>query len=413
MRTPEPLQDGDHSARIVNAAATLTKLGGSVMRPETISAMAEAAGRYVDLPEAYVRAGERLAALTRNEAAAVTAGAAAGLSLAVAACVTVGHEDVLESFPEIPVHLADEVVMLAPQRNAYDLSARQLGVKIVECEADPQSLAAALGPRTACVLWFAGTQYPAPGMVLEEIVATAHERQVPVLVDAAAQIPPVSSLWHYTVDLGADLVVFSGGKGLRGPQTSGLALGRADLVAGIGQHASPHHGVGRGYKVGKEELAGILHAVEASLAIDERELLQGYENRVQSWIDDLSAATTGAGIEVRVWRDFPSEAGQPHPRAMLTVPEARADELAELLWDQDPRIAVLVTAPDTIALNPQPLLPGQSGAVTGACSVGCRECGETAQSQTAKASISTSISSRGRPVKTVVRDGKTSPTPFS
>ncbi|UFU03572.1 aminotransferase class V-fold PLP-dependent enzyme [Ruania suaedae] len=365
MSAPEPMPGRGHSGRIVNAAATLTKLGGSVMRPETLAAMADAGSRYIDLPQAYRRAGEHLAALTGNEAAAVTAGAAAGLSLAVASCVTVGHEDVLESFPAIPAHLPDEVVMLTPQRNAYDLSARQLGVRIVECEADPQALAAVLGPRTACVLWFAGTQYPAPGITLPEIVALAHERQVPVLVDAAAQIPPVSSLWHYTVEAGADLVVFSGGKGLRGPQTSGLVLGRGDLVAGVGVHASPHHGIGRGYKVGKEELAGIVHAVEASLAADEPALLQSYEDQVRTWIEELTGATGPAVAAVHAWQGYPSEAGQPHPRAMLTLPGPRAEELTSLLWDQDPRVVVLVTASDTIALNPQPLLPGEGEAVTG------------------------------------------------
>src|SRR5207302_2135557 len=130
-------------------------------------------------------------------------------------------------------------------------------------------LEAAITPRTACVLYFAGAHYATGALPLADVVAVAHEHNVPVLVDAAAQIPPIANLWHFTRELGADIAIFSGGKGLRGPQSSGLVLGRREIVEACRANGSPNHSVGRPMKVGKEELLGLLAAVEWSLAQDE------------------------------------------------------------------------------------------------------------------------------------------------
>src|SRR5207244_4188980 len=143
-------------------------------------------------------------------------------------------------------------------------------------------------------------------------VASAHEHNVPVLVDAAAQIPPLGNLWHFTRELHADAAIFSGGKGLRGPQSSGLVLGQRWLVDACVPNGPPNHSLGRPMKVGKEELLGILAAVEWSLQQDEPALLARYEAMVQGWIDGL------AGLPgIRVERGYPSEAGQPHSRAII------------------------------------------------------------------------------------------------
>jgi L-seryl-tRNA(Ser) seleniumtransferase len=247
-------------------------------------------------------------------------------------------------------------------RNGYDQAARQTGACLVEIGEPPSvnrvsDLEAALSARTVCVLYFAGAHFAPGALTLEEVVATAHTRGVPVLVDAAAQVPPVANLWHLTRELGADAAIFSGGKGLRGPQSSGLVLGRRSLVDACIPNGPPNHSLGRPMKVGKEEMLGILAAVEWSLHQDEPALLASYEAMVQRWINGLTGLPG-----VRVERGYPSEAGQPHGRAIVHLEPGSAigrTELLDALWAADPRIAVGQVEPDAIALNPQTLEPGE------------------------------------------------------
>ncbi|MGW6503427.1 aminotransferase class V-fold PLP-dependent enzyme [Nonomuraea angiospora] len=346
---------------VINASATLTALGGSLMPPSVLKAMTEAAAHFVDLPELHDHVGERLAALTRNEAACVTSGAAAAITLTVASCVG----GPAQAFP------ADaEVVMFAGQRNGYDYAARLTGARIVEVGPSTEELRAALARRPACVLWFAGAHYAADALPIEDVIRVARELAsagptpagppvVPVIVDAAAQIPPVSSLWRFTAELGADAVIFSGGKGLRGPQSSGLVLGKRWIVDRCRAHASPNQQIGRGMKVGKEELLGLYAAVEWTLEQDEEALLASYEQIVDRWIVGLREVP---GVVAE--RGYPSEAGQPHGRAvvrLLATGGWTRDGLVQALWDGDPRIAVGVSGvpDDAIALNPQTIEPGE------------------------------------------------------
>jgi hypothetical protein len=164
----------------------------------------------------------------------------------------------------------------------------------------------------------------------------------------------VSSLWHFTRELGADIAIFSGGKGLRGPQSSGLVLGRRDIVAACRVNGSPNHSLGRPMKVGKEETLGILAAVEWSLAQDEEAVLAGYEETVQHWIAGLRDLP---GVTVE--RGYPSEAGQPHARAIVRLgpdfPMTR-DDVVAALYGGSPCVAVGVVDSNAIALNPQSLV---------------------------------------------------------
>lgn len=335
---------------VINASATLTALGGSLMPPAAIKAMAEAAAHFVDLHELHKRVGERLATLTRNEAAYVTSGAAAGITLTVAACV--GEPG--QAFP-----VDSEVVMFASQRNGYDYSARLTGARIVEIGSSIDELRDALSRRPACVLWFAGAHYASGALPVEPVVEAAASYGVPVIVDAAAQVPPVASLWRFTAEVGADAVIFSGGKGLRGPQSSGLVLGRRWIVERCRAHASPYQEIGRGMKVGKEELLGLLAAVEWTLEQDEDALLEGYEQMVARWVEGLRGLP---GVDVG--RGYPSEAGQPHSRAVVRLSTTSGwtrDQLVAALWDGDPRIAVgtIGVREDELALNPQTVEPGE------------------------------------------------------
>jgi L-seryl-tRNA(Ser) seleniumtransferase len=339
---------------VINASATLTVLGGSLMPPPALKAMADAAAHFVDLPELHDRVGERLAELTHNEAACVTSGAAAAITLTVASCIG----EPAQTFP------ADaEVVMFAGQRNGYDYSARITGARIVEIGPSIAQLEEALVRRPACVLWFAGAHLATGALPIEDVVPVAREAGVPVIVDAAAQIPPVSSLWRYTTEVGADVVLFSGGKGLRGPQASGLVLGKQWIVDRCRAHASPYQEIGRGMKVGKEELLALLAAVEWTLEQDEEAVLAGYEQMVDRWIAGLQGLP---GVVAE--RGYPSEAGQPHSRAIVRLSTTclwTRDALVQALWDGDPRIAVgtFRLPDDAIALNPQTLEPGEDAVV--------------------------------------------------
>lgn len=345
---------------VINAAATLTKLGGSLMPQSVLDAMSRAAGSFIDLYELHEKVGDRIAAATNNEACYVSSGAAAGITLTVATCIAGTDPEKMAAFPYLDGITKTEVVVQRSQRNGYDYAARQTGARLIEVDGTPEALEAAITDRTACVLWFAGAHFAKDALPLEEVIPIARAKGVPVIVDAAAQIPPISNLWHFTRDLGADAAIFSGGKGLRGPQSSGLVVGKPEIIAGCRANGSPNHSLGRPMKVGKEELVGMLAAVEWSLSQDEPATIEEYERTVQYWISGL-----GEIPGVRVERGFPSEAGQPHARAIVhlepSFPMSR-DDVVAALWDRTPRIAVGGVGGDdsAIGLNPQTIGPGEA-----------------------------------------------------
>nr|CEL20633.1 D-Glucosaminate-6-phosphate ammonia-lyase [Kibdelosporangium sp. MJ126-NF4] len=308
---------------MINASATLTALGGSILAPPVAAAMAAAAEHFVSLVELQEKVGDRLAELTGNEAGYVSCGAWAGTIQAVSACLRPGR---------------DEVVVFPEQRLGYEEAVQFTGAQ----------LSTEIGPRTACVLWYAGTRFGTRDL------SSVLGKGVPVIVDAAAQIPPIATLWRFTVDMGADAVLVSGGKGLRGPQSTGLVLGRKHIVDGCRANGSPHHGVGRGMKVGKEELLGLLAAVEWNLEQDEDAAIAGYEQTVAMWLDGLRDCPG-----IRAVRGYPSEAGQPHSRALIHAGSKGLD-LVAALRAHDPPIMVGLLDDETIALNPQTLQPGEA-----------------------------------------------------
>jgi uncharacterized pyridoxal phosphate-dependent enzyme len=346
--------------RVINAAATLTRLGGSRMPAPVIEAMAVAAGSFVDLDALQERVGARIAELTHNQACYVSSGAAAGVVLAVAACIAGDDPAAIARFPYLESG-KNQVIIHRCQRNGYDYAVRQTGARLVEIGMAQSTarweLEAAITPQTACVVYFAGAHFAHGALPLAYVIEVAHAHDVPVIVDAAAQIPPISNLWRFTRDMGADIAIFSGGKGLRGPQSAGLVLGRPDLIAACRLNGSPNHSIGRPMKVGKEELMGMLAAVEWSLAQDEAALLDQYERTVQYWLDGLRELPG-----VHVARGYPSEAGQPHARAIVQIDPASGmtrDEVVAALLHGDPAIAVGMLDDSAIALNPQTIEPGE------------------------------------------------------
>jgi D-glucosaminate-6-phosphate ammonia-lyase len=348
---------------VINASATLTALGGSVMPPEVTAAMEEASRSHVDMHELHQAVGRELAMLTRNEAAYVTSGCAAAIVQAVLACATGGDPGAISRMPG-GAGLRTEVIMHRAHRIPYDRAVELAGGTIVEIGNVLQTfdweLEAAITDQTAAVLWVAGSHLPQQAALgLAQTVAIAHQRRVPVIVDAAAQIPPASNLWHFTTEIGADLALFSGGKALRGPQPSGLLLGQRKLVEAARANGAPHQRLARPMKAGKEEIVGLLAAVRRYLRLDHDKLLLGWEETVRDWAERLAPVP---GITAT--RAFPNEAGQPTPRLRVEVDPRRAGqdaaEVAGRLWELDPRIASLPSPPDAFYLTPDTLGEGEA-----------------------------------------------------
>jgi L-seryl-tRNA(Ser) seleniumtransferase len=350
---------------VINASGTLTRLGGSRMAPEVLAAMAEAAASFVPIDELQARAGEIIGEATGAESGYVVTGAAAGLSLGVAACVAGFDVAAMDRLPDT-FGLRNEVVVQRGHRNAYDHAIRAVGVRMVEVGylgypgaggTYPWQVAEAITERTAAV---ACPILDTPGTVpLREVCAIAHERGVPVIVDAAAELPPRSNLRRFIAE-GADLVVFSGGKAIGGPQASGILAGRADLIASVAlQHQDmdvrdatwskrgllaggvlrgiPHQGFGRSMKVGREEIVGLLVALQRFVAgSDEADL-----ERMQRLLDPIEVALGDlSGIEVA--RHVPASKPVPSLRVRISGNDVaeRAYAVVNRLLDGEPSIAI-------------------------------------------------------------------------
>jgi D-glucosaminate-6-phosphate ammonia-lyase len=303
---------------IINANGPSTRLSGGIMRPEVAEAMVEASQHCVEIAELQARASEIIAELTGAEAGLVTAGAAAGLLLGTAACVTGLDSGRMNRLPDTS-GMANEVVIVRSQRNFYDHMIRAVGVRLVEVglpdryagagarDAEPWEIADVLSERTAAVHWVAG---PNARPALEQVVEVAHAAGVPVLVDAAAQLPPAENLRRF-IEAGADLVTFSGGKAIGGPQASGILCGRRYLVMAAALQnldldvfyelwappahfidktrlkGLPQHGLGRGCKVGKEAIVGLVTALRLFVEEDAAARRARWRTLMQELADGL------------------------------------------------------------------------------------------------------------------------------
>jgi L-seryl-tRNA(Ser) seleniumtransferase len=245
--------------KIINAAGTYTALTSSIMPPSVQVAVAAAAHNPVRLAELQQKAGEYIAQRLQCEAALVCAGAASGLTLGTAACMTVGNHQATPLLPLGVSGLKNEVIIQKAHRYSYDHALSNCGVRFVEVETLEQYDKAFTERTVLCHFFNAGEGGQIPR---EQWVDVAHRHGVPCFNDAAADVPPISNLWNYT-KMGFDLVTFSGGKGIRGPQNAGLLLGRKDLIEAAGWSNSPHDDtVGRGMKVAKEQIIGMVAAID-------------------------------------------------------------------------------------------------------------------------------------------------------
>ena len=268
---------------LINCKGTLTMYSGSVMLPEVRQAMIEASRKYVHIEELIDGVGRRIGEIMRTEFGLVTNGCAAALCQITAGCVAGTSPDRIARLPDT-TGMKNEVITLKTHRHAYDHAIRMVGITLIEVDDDGDSLRAAFNGRTAMVAVF-GDRAGDGEMTVREIVDTAHDHGVPVLVDAAAERPDVPN--PYLAD-GVDAVAYSGGKCLRGPQASGLVLGRRDLLWAAFMNGAPHHSIARPMKAGKEEIMGLLAAVEQWVERNHEAEWKAWEGYLQTVIDAIA-----------------------------------------------------------------------------------------------------------------------------
>ncbi len=348
---------------IINARGTHTRLGGTLMPPEVLDAMREAAGAYVVLEELQAKASEVIARATGAEVGMVTGGAAAGLLLGTAACVAGDDPVRIERLPDT-AGMKDQAVMHRAHRNGYDHSVRAAGVTIVDVGyghgTHPHQLEAAITERTALVVYLMSPWASRGALPLDETCAIAHRRGVPVLVDAAAVLPPAANLRRFIAE-GADLVTFSGGKGLNGPQGSGILAGRADLVRAATLNGSPNHSVGRAAKAAKEDIVGLIVALERYLACDHEADLARWRAQAEYMVERLGGLPGVAAACVSDEREHIT------PRVELLLDRAAgldAHELVVALEEGDPRVFLFEpngpgARPNSIVINTHTMQPGE------------------------------------------------------
>lgn len=317
---------------LINCRGTFTIIGGSIERPYVRAAMEAASTSFVQYDELADAIGARLAQLTQSEWGMVSAGCAAGLKHVTAACVAGGNPEKLIRIPDLTGFEKTEVVIPRNARNAYDHAIRNIGVKIITVDT-MEELAAALNRRTAMIYLMS---WNPKEFILEEIAKLAKPKNIPILVDAAAEDLTVPNV-H--LQRGADIVAYSGGKALCGPQCAGLLLGRKDLLMSAWQASSPHHGPGRDNKVGREEMMGMLAAVEAWVTMDHKEKW----NKWMSYLDHISKVVSkidGVTTEVVEPTDLSNHSPVLHIKWDSEKLNITGEEVAEELGRNKPRIAV-------------------------------------------------------------------------
>ena len=377
---------------IINAAGPATRLGGTLMDAEVLAAMNEAAGAFVKMDELQEAAGRIIAQITGAESGYVTSGAAAALALGTAACMTGTDPVKINQLPDSR-GMKNKVVIQRAHRYDYDHAITSVGAVLVEVGFPdltfPYELDAAITDDTAAVAYYPVRSRPA--LPLDTVVTIAHRRGVPVIVDAALDVPPAANLRLF-VQRGADLVAFSGGKAVRGPQASGFLCGRADLIRAVALHnldmdvrpetwtfrawadsagipGPPHHGVGRSMKVGKEEIVGLVVALERYVRAD-------HAATRADWTAKLTAVRNEiVGVEgLRATIVEHPGTGMAVPHALVELDEQRlgltAYDLLNRLQEWDPPIYLgeELAWRGAVTINPMTLRGGDETVIARAVS---------------------------------------------
>ena len=321
---------------IINCRGTFTIIGGSVERPEVRAAMEAASKDFVQYDELADGIGKRLAEITGAEWGMVSAGCAAGMKHVTAACVTGGNPEKLIRIPDLAGFEKTEVVIPKSSRNVYDHAIRNIGVRIIEVDT-PEEMENALNSRTAMIYIMAYDEsQPGQPLSLENVARIAKPHNIPILVDAAAEVLTIPNV-H--LQRGATIVVYSGGKAICGPQCAGLVLGKKDILMSAWQASSPHHGPGRDNKVGREEMMGMLAAVEAWVKRDHAAEWKTW----LSWLDNIAQKVSKIeGVTTSVFE--PTELSNKSPVLNIYWDPAKlnitGEEVAEELGRNKPRVAI-------------------------------------------------------------------------
>jgi L-seryl-tRNA(Ser) seleniumtransferase len=319
----------------INAVGTVTFLGGSLMPPEVIAAWLEAAKHFVNITDLHDKVGAKIARLIGVEAACITTGAAGALLLGTAAAVTRGDPALVKRLPDT-TGMKNEVILQKTHHSCYDNQLTNVGVKLIDVET-AADVAKAINERTA-LLFFMNVAEGEGKIKRAEWVELARRHKIPTLLDAAADVPPVERLSEYT-RLGFDLVAFSGGKAIRGPNNTGLLLGRKDLIEAARRNANPNCGtIGRMMKVGKEDMVALLAAVERFVRLDHKAELRELERRIEVIETAVKEVPT-----VECERVVPAVANH-FPHLLFTWEEKRVkltrEQLTRKLAEGDPPILI-------------------------------------------------------------------------
>lgn len=353
---------------LINAAGTVTNYGGSLMAPEVFEVMQEANRRFCRLEELQRKVGERIAGLLEAEASYVTSSAAAGLLVTTAACMAGTDPARITQLPDA-TGMRSQVVVQRSHRLAYDQAMRLAGATFVEVDdqvAPPaQALREAVGADTAAILCMAHRLGDPASVSLDDLVKIARAAGVPLIVDAASESPPPSTLTRFW-KAGADLTIFSGGKSIMGPQSTGLVVGRKDLIEACAANGNPFATVGRPAKVSREEIIGLLKALELYLARDH----DADRARWEAQIDHVERALAGARQPIALERMVKGETYTVPMLAVRTLPAAgfTTGQLFDRLLAGEPRVVLAQHfIGDGVVINPHMLQPGQERIVAERC----------------------------------------------
>lgn len=351
-----PTYDSVGVRPLINCKGTLTMYSGSVMLPEVRRAMAEASKKYVHIEELIDGVGRRIADVMQAEFGLVTNGCAAALCQVTAACVAGTDPDRIARLPDTS-GMKNEVVTPGTHRHVYDHAIRMVGISLVEVDDDPDSLRAAFNERTAMVALF-GDRAGDGVMTVAEIVDIAHGHGVPVFVDAAAERPDVPN--PYLAD-GVDAVAYSGGKCLRGPQASGLVLGRRDLLWAAFMNGAPHHSIARPMKAGKEEIMGLLAAVEQWVQRDHEAEWKAWEGYLQTVVDAVGTFPSMQTLLRQPGRS--NVAPVLHMNWDTSAIGIDPDEVVHLLSEGEPRVEMGGGGDGGLSIMPYMMEPGEDAQV--------------------------------------------------
>ena len=360
MVNGNPVYDDLGIKPVIHAAGTITSFGGSMPRPEVMEAMALAARSFVGLEELNRVVGEYIAEITGAEAGMVVSGAAGGVVLSMAACMTGANPALVRQLPDT-AGMKDELAIQKIHRGGYSHMYAFTGATFAEAGSVDgclrEELEAAINEHTAAVAYLFGPGVLANGLSLSEVVDVAHAHALPVIVDAAAMLPPQSNLRRY-ISEGADLVTMSGGKYIRGPQGTGLLFGRRDLVEAAMANSAPFHSIGRPQKVTKEEMVGLHTALTLYMEQDGESDFARYRD-VLSPIHGKLKDIDNLDVSIRL------DAAKYHvPTLVLGLRSAETgrdpQELLKQLIDGEPRVFMTYDAnADALSVNPINLQDGE------------------------------------------------------